>query len=151
MTGTDELAGRLEAWGQNCADPDFFRGDALSCVLADCAEVAAALRALRAERDEARAERDAFYSDGLKAEDKWIEQENRAITAEATLAKRAQEIAALLDVLEPFDDALGEDDEGYGDGLTVVLKWGACTDYSVTLGDLRALRRARSLAQGETT
>lgn len=68
--------------------------------------------------------------------------------AEAALAGERERVAK---VLEPFDDALGEDDEGYGDGLTVVMKWGACTDYSVTLGDLRDIRKlaAANRAQGE--
>lgn len=67
--------------------------------------------------------------------------EARALAAEAALA-------AMVKAVEPIDDALGEDDEGYGDGLTVVMKWGACTDYSVTLGDLRDIRKAIR-AQGE--
>lgn len=62
----------------------------------------------------------------------------RALAAEAALAAEREKVAQ---VLEPFDDALGEDDEGYGDGLTVVMKWGACTDYSVTLADLRDVRK----------
>lgn len=76
--------------------------------------------------------------------------EARATTAESALASERETVKALREALEPFDDALGEDDEGYGDALTVVMKWGACTDYSVTLGDLRELRRAgRRALQGD--
>jgi hypothetical protein len=70
-------------------------------------------------------------------QDRWQEERDARLSAEAKLAQA-------VEALEPFDDALGEDDEGYGDGLTVVMKWGACTDYSVTLGDLRDIRRART-------
>ena len=67
----------------------------------------------------------------------------------AAEAKLAQAVEAMA----PFDDALGEDDEGYGGGLTVVMKWGACTDYSITLEDLRDLRKAARSAEamGEKT
>lgn len=71
---------------------------------------------------------------------------------EARLSAEAK-LAQAVEAMEPFDDVLGEDDEGYGDGLTVVMKWGACTDYSVTLGDLRDLRKAAraAAAMGEKT
>ena len=68
----------------------------------------------------------------------------RIRSALAPAAPPAVDLEKVEEALEPFDDALGEDDEGYGDGLTVVLKWGAVTDYSVTLGDLRELRRVAS-------
>jgi hypothetical protein len=68
----------------------------------------------------------------------------RAMLAAAPAAPPAVDLEKVEEALGPFDDALGEDDEGYGDGLTVVLKWGAVTDYSVTLGDLRELRRVAS-------
>lgn len=69
----------------------------------------------------------------------------------AVIAQLEAKLAQAVEAMEPFDDALGEDDEGYGGGLTVVMKWGACTDYSVTLQDLRDLREAaRSASRGET-
>lgn len=51
--------------------------------------------------------------------------------------------------LEPFDDALGEDDDGYPDDTKLTLSWRAHTDYSLTLGDLRRARAAAIRAQGE--
>jgi hypothetical protein len=60
----------------------------------------------------------------------------------ACLAASEAKLAQAVEAMEPFDDALGEDDEGYGSGLTVVMKWGACSVYSVRLEDLRDLRKA---------
>ena len=37
------LASRLRAWGENDPDPDFFQGDILSALLADCRDAAKAL------------------------------------------------------------------------------------------------------------
>ncbi len=51
--------------------------------------------------------------------------------------------------LEPFNDALGEDDDGYPDDTKLTLSWQAHTDYSLTLGDLRRARAAAIRAQGE--
>lgn len=52
-TGIADLVKRLESWGQNSPDPDFFQGDALSAVLADCAAAAAALKVAECKRESA--------------------------------------------------------------------------------------------------
>lgn len=53
-----------------------------------------------AEKERLERERDEFYRDGLKAEDKWIEMESRALAAEAALAAEREENAALSKKLE---------------------------------------------------
>lgn len=110
----------------------------------ECFRLEAALANLAAENEGLRA-------DCIRLNNEKIDRFERAVIAEASLTEARAEMAGLREALEPFDDALGEDDEGYGDGLTVVLKWGACSDYSITLADLREARRARAAAQGETT
>lgn len=74
-----------------------------------------------------------------------IDNADRKALREAAAALTAAEgrIKALSDALEPFDDALGEDDDGYADSLLVTMKYGACTDYSLCVGNLRAARAAR--------
>lgn len=126
MTGTDELAGRLEARAnQGGFVPD------LTLLFG----AAAALRALQAERDEA-----LIWHD--KAHHFLVERNDLAIgkaAAEATIAKQAQEIAALR---EAAQDVLDETDK-----MLVVdpppIKYRA--PYG-TLAKLRGLLRARSLA-----
>lgn len=44
--------------------------------------------------------------------------------------------------LEPFDDVLGEDEPHLPDSEPVTVKYGPCTDYSLTLGDFRRARAA---------
>lgn len=92
------------------------------------------------EREIAEADAEITLTESLLADERAVR-----FAAEAKLAQAVEAMA-------PFDDALGEDDEGYGGGLTVVMKWGYCTDYSITLEDLRDLRKAaRAAASGEKT
>jgi len=44
--------------------------------------------------------------------------------------------------LEPFDEALGEDESYIADSATVTMVWGPHHEYSLTLGDLRKARAA---------
>lgn len=45
----ESLAERLRGWGENDADPAYFQGDALSCVLLDCGAAGEAITKLLAE------------------------------------------------------------------------------------------------------
>lgn len=55
-----------------------------------------------------------------------------------------QRVERLEGALEPFADALGEDDE-FPDDTPVTVKWGRTTYHALTLGDLRRVRDARVL------
>lgn len=59
----------------------------------------------------------------------------------AELREARAEIGRLREALEPFDDALGEDDE-FSDETKVTAQWGRHTDYSLRLGDFRRARQA---------
>ena len=52
-TAYETLAQRLRAWGENDADPTYFQGDALSCLLLDCGAAGEAIGQLQIERDSA--------------------------------------------------------------------------------------------------
>ncbi len=137
---TDELAGLRQATeirDMIAAGADM--GSALSAM----DDVVAALRALRAERDEARAGCETVC-DSYVVENQQLS--DRATVAEATLATQAKEIAALREALEPFARQANTHNEQFPDAMFV-------DDYErdkskpwvsfaqITLGDLR---RARS-------
>lgn len=64
----------------------------------------------------------------------------RSCDAQAPLLATIETLEAAL---EPFDDALGEDDE-FPDDTPITAKWGRTTYYALTLGDLRRARDARN-------
>lgn len=67
------LVERLRAWGENSPDPDYFQGDVLCMVLAECTLAATALSALLEERERLEIELDAarlfgsgFFGESVK-------------------------------------------------------------------------------------
>lgn len=120
MSDDKSLADRLRAWGENSPDPDFFSGDAMSCVLSDATEAAAAIARLTRERDEARAALAQARNDALEEAATWHDYESLMNRAEAGqrgrtdsdywhfdgLADRHQAYAAAIRAMkrEPDDD-----------------------------------------------
>lgn len=66
-----------------------------------------------------------------------------ALEAAIASLTRSEGVEKLREALEPFNDALGEDDE-FPDETPVVMKWGRTTHYALDLGHLRAVRAAFS-------
>lgn len=108
------------------------------------ASIAAILSLTRPAFERVERERDEFYRDGLRAEDKWIEFEARALSAEAKLAQA-------VEALEPFADERN--------GVMQDLLWGDEPDTAIAtittrLGNIRAaravVRSASAAARGET-
>lgn len=79
-------------------------------------------------------------ADYIEVQDHARAMEARALSAEAKLAQA-------VEALEPFDDALGEDDDGYPDETKLTVSWRAHTYHALTLADLRRARSAS--ARGE--
>jgi hypothetical protein len=88
------------------------------------------------------AERDALQveNERLRAAVAELTEENKNVGAR--MDSFADEIEWLRRVLEPFDDALGEDDTGLAAETKIILRYGPVTDYSLTLGDFRHARAA---------
>lgn len=154
MTDTDELAGRLD----ECAE-DFeslsLEQDHLRIVRMvfktrahQCREAAAALRALRAERDEERRQAGEKHDEA----NRYV---NELVDAKATLAKQAQEIAEMREKLATLCDAVMADITEAKRRLNAdVEKDGPAHPVAAFLTGLAipvGKARARSLAQGETT
>lgn len=134
MSDVMEMAGRLEA--RAAAAPTPFHWQAV-----DLREAAAVLRAEHEARVKAEGSNRALVmnASGMKRE-----LEKRAAYAEARALAAETALAEAVAALEPFDDALGEDSDGYADTLLITMKYGACTDYSLCVGNLRAARAIRS-------
>jgi len=60
------------------------------------------------------------------------------------IVKEAGEVERLREALEPFADALGDDDRDEPDHTSATLVCGRSTDYSLDLGDFRNARAALS-------
>jgi DNA repair exonuclease SbcCD ATPase subunit len=93
-------------------------------------------------RAAAEAERDALKAENerLRAAVAELTEENKNVGAQ--MDSFADEIEWLRRVLEPFDDALGEDDTGLAAETKIILRYGPVTEYSLTLGDFRHARAA---------
>ncbi len=135
-----ELAGRLEARAKRLDEDGTqlraFYGDAVTGVAsltADLREAAAALRALQEEWDELQSRFDQLHA----AKDIHAEKRHEA---EATIAKQAQEIAALR-----------EREAGLRANLDRIGAYVGWIDCAVKRGAIPPPGDASSLAQGETT
>lgn len=65
---------------------------------------------------------------------------DEVVAAVVALVKENERLRAAL---EPFDDALGEDEPELPDETRVTLKYGPVSNFTLTLGDLRRARAAR--------
>jgi hypothetical protein len=73
-------------------------------------------------------------------QERWQDERDARLSAEAKLAQA-------VEALEPFNDMLGEDDDGYPDDTKLTVSWRAHTYHALTLGDLRRARTASAMGE----
>lgn len=96
---TEELAAlrrRLEAWGENDPNPDWFKGDVLGAVLADCADAARAMLAMELNISRLRG---LARSAALKGEPPRTAIRQRLTEAEATIVRMKAEAEQMQSLL----------------------------------------------------